>query len=369
MCCADDIGVSGHGHGDTGFRCQRIHVGGVGHPREPNDGDVQGLAAQLGDRRPTRPQPARLRRRSTRRPTRAASRRPVFPSGLRKSRRADESRPGSPRNLLITQPATSAWSSAHRRAKVPNMAANTPPRSMSPTTTTGRPAVASQTHVDVVACPQIDLGRASCSLGDDDVEARAQIVERPKCRFSENGSTGHPSRGRQLAERFSHEDDVRAKVAPRLEEHRIHGRFGRHASGQRLQPLRPPYLRAIGTDHGVVRHVLSLEGRNSMPSASQPSTQSGRDEGLPGVRSRPGDKEAAREDRPSPVLGHHANEPHHPVRPPRPVITGRSTRVRGRGGSPRPIGPGTAQDLPGPEPRRPQAPGASMATRTNASWP
>ena len=35
----------------------------------------------------------------------------------------------------------------------------------------GKVGVAGQTHVDVVACPQIDLGRAARSLGDDDVEA------------------------------------------------------------------------------------------------------------------------------------------------------------------------------------------------------
>ena len=47
---------------------------------------------------------------------------------------------GAPRNLLITKPEISAWSSGASSASVPYMAANTPPRSMSPTTMTGRPA-------------------------------------------------------------------------------------------------------------------------------------------------------------------------------------------------------------------------------------
>ena len=47
---------------------------------------------------------------------------------------------GAPRNLLITKPEMSAWSAGESRASVPYMAANTPPRSMSPTTMTGRPA-------------------------------------------------------------------------------------------------------------------------------------------------------------------------------------------------------------------------------------
>src|SRR5262249_46972518 len=50
------------------------------------------------------------------------------------------SRAGSPRNLFTTNPATSAWSSRLSRASVPYSAASAPPRSMSATTITGRPA-------------------------------------------------------------------------------------------------------------------------------------------------------------------------------------------------------------------------------------
>ena len=51
-----------------------------------------------------------------------------------------ESSSRAPRNLLITKPAISAWSAGSSSATVPCSAANTPPRSMSPTTITGRPA-------------------------------------------------------------------------------------------------------------------------------------------------------------------------------------------------------------------------------------
>ncbi|COX03021.1 Uncharacterised protein [Mycobacterium tuberculosis] len=57
-----------------------------------------------------------------------------------RSRRPGASRSESPRNLLTTNPATSAWSSAASNATVPRNAANTPPRSMSPTTMVGSPA-------------------------------------------------------------------------------------------------------------------------------------------------------------------------------------------------------------------------------------
>jgi hypothetical protein len=56
------------------------------------------------------------------------------------------SRPGSskdtsPRNLLTRNPATSSWSSRDSRATVPKKEAKTPPRSMSPTTSTGSRAL------------------------------------------------------------------------------------------------------------------------------------------------------------------------------------------------------------------------------------
>ena len=46
----------------------------------------------------------------------------------------------SPRNLLMTKPATSAWSSGSSSARLPYSDAKTPPRSMSPTSTTGMSA-------------------------------------------------------------------------------------------------------------------------------------------------------------------------------------------------------------------------------------
>ena len=63
--------------------------------------------------------------------------RPVRPVSIRSP---GASRPGSPRNLLMTNPLIRAWSAGCSKASVPYRAANTPPRSMSPTTTTGSPA-------------------------------------------------------------------------------------------------------------------------------------------------------------------------------------------------------------------------------------
>ncbi len=64
-------------------------------------------------------------------------RRPVIPYNMSSPGSSSET---SPRNLFTRYPATRDWSSAPSRAVVPKNEANTPPRSMSPTTSTGKPA-------------------------------------------------------------------------------------------------------------------------------------------------------------------------------------------------------------------------------------
>jgi len=63
-----------------------------------------------------------------------------------------------------------------------------------------------------------------------------------------------------------------------FQEHRIHGRFRRGASGLRLQVLSTPNLCAIATDAGIVRHVLRLEWRDCNASPRQCAAHSGDDE-------------------------------------------------------------------------------------------
>src|SRR5512144_2472503 len=61
----------------------------------------------------------------------------------------------SPRNLLTTYPATSAWSSALSSAVVPKKEVKTPPRSMSPTTTTGSRAARARAEHGIVPVAQL----------------------------------------------------------------------------------------------------------------------------------------------------------------------------------------------------------------------
>ena len=81
---------------------------------------------------------------------------------------------GSPRNLLIDEAGDPAPGPRRRAAaSVPNSAANTPPRSMSPTTITGRSAARARPMLTMSVGPQVDLGRAAGALADHHVVACA----------------------------------------------------------------------------------------------------------------------------------------------------------------------------------------------------
>ncbi len=154
-------------HHDARFGGERVDVGEVGHQRDRAHGDPQHVLPDgRGDvRLPDRaaqgdPQPVLL-----------VDAEPV-PEGQHPVRRPSGEpeqhvEPGlqqadtSPRNLLTRNPATSAWSSGDSRATVPKKEAKTPPRSMSPTTSTGSRGIARDPHVHDVGPPQVDLGRAA----------------------------------------------------------------------------------------------------------------------------------------------------------------------------------------------------------------
>ena len=207
--------------------------------------------------------------------------------------RPGRSRPTSPRNLLTTNPATSAWSSASSSASVPCMAANTPPRSMSPTSTVGMRAVPGEPHVDEVVRPQVDLGGAAGPLADDDVVAGGELVVRRERRLGQGGPPAGERRGVERPRRPPTHHHVAAQVAAGLEQHRVHRGLGLGAGREGLHPLRTADLGPVGGDHGVVGHVLRLERRDVHAATAQCPAQPGGDDRLAGVRGGAGDEEAA----------------------------------------------------------------------------
>ena len=84
-----------------------------------------------------------------------------------------------------------------------------------------------------------------------------------------------------------------APITAGLEQNGVHGGFGLDAGSTRLQPLGTPDLGAVGADHGVVGHVLGLEGGDADAPAGEPPADPGGDEALPGIGGRAGDQQAA----------------------------------------------------------------------------
>ena len=85
---------------------------------------------------------------------------------------------------------------------MPYSEANTPPRSMSPTTMAGSPAAAGQGQVDEVAVEQVDLGRAARALADHHVEAATAGRPARRARPASSAALGRVVLGRGHARRW-----------------------------------------------------------------------------------------------------------------------------------------------------------------------
>ena len=169
-------------------------------------------------------------------------------------------RRGSPRNLLTMKPAISAASSGSSTAFVPTRLAITPPRSMSPTSTTGTSAARAK--------PMLAMSLARRLISDADAGAFDQheiglARSRAKLSSTDGSSSGFTllifarlarCRARCPAPRPARRSRSAASAAPGS-----CARSARTPRGARLQRLRAADLAAVGGDRGVVRHVLRLE--------------------------------------------------------------------------------------------------------------
>ena len=113
-----------------------------------------------------------------------------------------------------------------------------------------------QTHIDNIILLEIDLCRTARPLDHDDVVLGGKAV---KC-VLDNGKKRlfvPPifARG-AVSLRFAHDDDLRANIACRLEQNRVHTHIGRDARRLGLHDLRAAHLPAVRRDERVERHVL-----------------------------------------------------------------------------------------------------------------
>ena len=143
------------------------------------------------------------------------------------------------------KPAIIAASSGASAAFVPRICAKTPPRSMSPMSDDRAAGGAGEAHVGDVALAQVDLGRAARALDEDEIglgfEAR-ETVEHGAHQLGLQRLIFARAGG---ADDAALHDDLRADLALRLQQHRVHVDARRNAAGARLQRLRPADLAAV----------------------------------------------------------------------------------------------------------------------------
>ena len=178
---------------------------------------------------------------------------------------------------LTMKPATSFASSGSSTALVPTRLAITPPRSMSPITTTGTSAARAKPILamsflrrlisDALPAPSTRTMSASRFSYP---EAFKHVGQQLRLQIL------HLAR-RRPAEHLALHDHLRADLALRFQQHRVHVHRRRNTSRERLQRLRPADLAAIFGDGGVVRHVLRLERPDHEPAPHQ-RTREPRDE-------------------------------------------------------------------------------------------
>ena len=173
-------------------------------------------------------------------------------------------------------------SSSGRMRCVPAIEAMTPPRSMSPTRMTGTLAR--------VAKPILAMSRGRRLISAGEPAPSTMTRSAPSPTFAQEFQHGlHQLRLQRLvvarlglAEHLALHDDLRADVALRLQQHRVHVDRRRDAAGDRLQPLRAADLAAAGSPGMSATAALfdmfcGLNGRTFMPrllrGAAEPGDQ------------------------------------------------------------------------------------------------
>ena len=117
-------------------------------------------------------------------------------------------------------------------------------------------------QVDDVMIQQVDFGTGTGALHHHQVVSGPQAVEGGVGRGDQPGLFPVVIHGRLVSDGLAQQHHLRAHVAGGLEQDGIHVHVGRDAGGLGLYDLGPSHLQTLGSDPGVVGHVLGLEGRH-----------------------------------------------------------------------------------------------------------
>ena len=110
----------------------------------------------------------------------------------------------------------------------------TPPRSMSPMITTGTFGGARETHIGDVVAAQIDLGRAAGAFDQHQIGLGLQALEALEHMAAAASASCPVFGGLGGAVHLALHDDLRADLALRLQQHRV------HVHARRARPRRAP---------------------------------------------------------------------------------------------------------------------------------
>ena len=200
---------------------------------------------------------------------------------------------GSPRKRLTMKPTIIAASAASITALVPTRLAITPPRSMSPTSTTGTSAARAKPMLAMSLGAQVDLGRRARAFDQHEIALGREASEAVEHGAQQLGLQSLILARLGVADDLALHHDLRADIALGLQQHRVHVHAERHARGARLQRLGAADLAAVGGDRGVVRHVLRLERAHTKAAAREGARQSRDQQRLADVRARALDHDGA----------------------------------------------------------------------------
>ena len=128
----------------------------------------------------------------------------------------------------------------------------------------GNPCRIGESEVDQVRIHQVDLGRASGTLQDDDVEAPPDPRQRVEHRVAELGLGPLEVGGVERLPRAAHHDHLASPLADRLQQDRVHGDVRLDAGRLGLGPL--------GSDPSITVATLRVRAPSSRANPSGPGT-------------------------------------------------------------------------------------------------
>ena len=194
----------------------------------------------------------------------------------------------------MTKPWIIAASSGSITVLMPTSCAMTPPRSMSPISTTGTSALRAKPILAMSALRRL----TSAGLPAPSTSTRsARSFSRAKLSSTAPISDGFRaaySRARAVATRLPCTMTCAPTSVSGFKQDRVHVGVRFDAGGQRLQGLRTADLAAIDRHGRVVRHVLRLEGQHAQAASPRSARKASDDERLAHVRAGSLDHQCAR---------------------------------------------------------------------------